>query len=97
MDESAVMAMLCSIRDEVAELRKYVQTAPASSKEILDINECSTFLGLSTSTIYKMTASRSLPFYKSAKKIWFKRPELIEWATRNRHKTMDEIEEEMNK
>lgn len=96
MDEKAIMGMFCQIREEIADIKKQICCGAATGKEIMDIDECSSFLGLSKSTIYKQTAARTLPFYKMAKKIWFKRTELIEWATRNRHKTVEEIENELS-
>lgn len=49
-------------------------------KEIMSIEELSDYLDLSTSYIYKLTCSRSIPHYKPLKKkIYFKRAEIDKW------------------
>lgn len=64
--------------------------------EVLNLKEAAKYLNLSTSHLYKLTATRDIPHYKTAKKIYFKRLELDEWLTRNRVLTNAEIEEQAN-
>jgi excisionase family DNA binding protein len=63
-------------------------------KEILTINALASFLDISKSTIYKKVMDREIPFYKLGSKLYFKKEEILEWAFRNRGKTMDEIKQE---
>jgi len=41
------------------------------------------YLDLSASHIYKLTSSRKILFYKTGKKIYFKREQLDEYLTQN--------------
>ena len=60
----------------------------------LSVDEASTYLKTTKSTIYKMTMDRTIPFYKPSKKILFKKSELDEWVSNYRIKTVEEIESE---
>lgn len=62
-------------------------------KEFLSAAETSAYLNISTSYLYKLTSSRSIPHFKpSGKMIYFKRSDLDEWISKTRIKTKDEIE-----
>ncbi|WP_018611592.1 helix-turn-helix domain-containing protein [Segetibacter koreensis] len=65
-------------------------------KELLTLEEACAFTGLSKSSIYKLTASRVLGFYKpTGKRIWFSKEQLIEFLTRHRYKSQDELKKEV--
>jgi len=51
-------------------------------KEILTIDETSTFLNLAKATIYALTSKGKIPHFKTGKKLYFKRSELIAWIER---------------
>lgn len=58
------------------------------TKEVLNIEEASDFLGLSKSQLYKLTRSGAIPHYKpNGKYIYFERGELIDWVRQNPVKT----------
>ena len=42
-----------------------------SAKEVLNLEEASSFLGIAKSTLYKLTGSNSLPYFKPAGKLIF--------------------------
>jgi excisionase family DNA binding protein len=48
-------------------------------KEYLSINELSEYIHMSSSTIYKKTSSRQIPYIKSGKKLLFKKEAIDEW------------------
>ena len=63
----------------------------------LTLKEAARYLDLSTSTLYKMTSSNKICFYKpNGKRIYFDKSELDAWLLRNRVKTETEIEQEAN-
>ena len=69
-----------------------------SQKEFLTVAEAAKFLDLKVGSVYKMTASRTLPHYKPvARKIYFKRQELEEWILSGRISTIEEIQKEADK
>ena len=66
-------------------------------KDVLNIIEASNYLDISTSHLYKLTSTCSIPFYKpNGKKIYFNRKELDKWLLSNRQKSIDEIENEVD-
>ncbi|MGQ1908202.1 excisionase family DNA-binding protein [Marinifilum sp. RC60d5] len=66
---------------------------PLQQKEILTLKEASEYLSLSKSYLYKLTSVGKLGFYKTGKKIYFKREQLNEYLTRNYYKSRAEIKE----
>ncbi len=64
-------------------------------KDALNLEEASLYTGIKKSTLYKMTSTGAIPFYKpSGKLIFFDRKELVEWLLSNRMKTSDELRQD---
>lgn len=62
------------------------------SKEILTAEETASYMGVSMSYLYKLTAGRKIPHYKPMGKIcYFKRSEVEQWMLSNRISTEQEI------
>ena len=62
------------------------------SKEVLNLEEASQFMGMSRSSLYKLTHSQSIPYYKpNGKLIFFEKSELLAWMRQNRIKSSAEI------
>ncbi|MEQ9229047.1 MAG: helix-turn-helix domain-containing protein [Cyclobacteriaceae bacterium] len=59
--------------------------------KLLNVKEAAQFLGESVATLYGRTCRNQIPFYKRGKKLYFKKPELLSWVEKGRHKTVDEI------
>ena len=67
-------------------------------KKILTSEEAAAYMGISQSTVYKLTSSRSIPHFKPRGKMcYFDREELEHWLQRNRVATMAEINDEARK
>ena len=65
------------------------------TKEVLNLEEASAFLGIAKSTLYKMTHLNQLPYFKPAGKlIFFEKKTLIEWVRKAKSKSVEEIQEE---
>ena len=61
------------------------------AKEALTLEEAALFMGISKSTLYKMTHKHELPFYRpNGKLIYFEKSELLKWMRQSR--TMSETE-----
>ena len=61
----------------------------------LTLEEAARYLDLSTSTLYKMTSSNKICFYKpNGKRIYFDKSELDTYLLRNPVKTEMEVEQE---
>ena len=66
-----------------------------AAKEILNLEEAATFLGIAKSTLYKMTHLNQLPYFKpSGKLIFFEKKKLIEWVRGAKSMSVEEIKEE---
>ena len=69
-----------------------------SAKEVLNLEEAASFLGIAKSTLYKMTHENRIPFYKPAGKlIHFEKSVLLEWIRSNRIMSEAELQEEARK
>lgn len=87
MDEN-ILAALSRIENQIAE-------QAINTKEILNFNEATQYLGVSKSYLYKKTSTNSIThFCPEGKRIYFKRSDLDQWLLRNRRATTEEIEAE---
>ena len=69
-----------------------------SAKEVLNLEEAASFLGIAKSTLYKVTHENRIPFYKPAGKlIYFEKSVLLEWIRSNRITSEAELQEEARK
>lgn len=65
-----------------------------AGKEVLTLEEAAVYMGISRSTLYKMTHKNVLPFYRpNGKLIYFEKSELLEWMRKNRVLSNEEISE----
>jgi len=66
------------------------------SKEFLNINELSEYIGMPVNTIYYKTSKREIPFYKPSRKLLFKKDEIDNWVSLFRISTQSEINDSVN-
>ncbi|MCX6258635.1 MAG: helix-turn-helix domain-containing protein [Bacteroidia bacterium] len=59
--------------------------------DYVDLDEACKILMKSKATVYGMTSTQKIPFYKRGKKLYFKKEELLHWLGQGRRKTVDEI------
>lgn len=52
--------------------------------EFINAKEAATFLGISMANLYKLTMTKSIPFYKPSKKLYFKKSELIGYINKSK-------------
>ena len=84
------------------ELRKVADLLTASvliaQKEVLSASEAATYMNVSLSHLYKLTAERKVPHFKPmGKMVYFNRPELEKWLQTNRVATDCELEAQAQK
>ena len=64
------------------------------AKEVLTLEEAAVFMGISKSSLYKMTHKHELPFYRpNGKLIYFEKSELLKWMRQNRSMSETETKE----
>lgn len=69
--------------EEMAMRVENLENALWTSKEVLTSNEAALYLGMENSYLYKLTCQKKIPFYKpNDGRIYFKKAELDDWATR---------------
>ena len=79
-------------KEDLQEIKDLLQEVQGSPKEVLTSDEAAAYLGISKSALYKLTMSKKIPFYKSAKLCYFDRQEIIDWMKANRVATQEELD-----
>ena len=75
------------------ELEQLIQEQQLHNKEILSLKEAAKYLGISKSTLYKMTFDNRIIHYKPAGKlIYFKKEDLEQYLFKYKVKSNDELE-----
>ncbi|MHC0444634.1 helix-turn-helix domain-containing protein [Flavobacterium phragmitis] len=86
---------------EIAEIKlliQNVQVYESKEKSIpIGVEEASRLIGKAKPTIYALVKQREIPCYKYGKKLYFFEEELLEWISKGKRKTMQEIESEAMK
>lgn len=84
--------------NELAEIKSLVekgQTPLVSQKRIpIDIEEACRIISKAKPTVYALVRKRMIPCYKNGKKLYFFEDELLEWISKGKKKTLQEIEAE---
>lgn len=66
----------------------------SAAKEVLTLEEAALFMGISKSSLYKMTHRHELPFFRlNGKLIYFEKAELLKWMRQNRSMSEAETKE----
>ncbi len=82
------------LETQIAEIKEFILQQTVLKKEMLNVKELALYAGISTSYIYKLTCSRSIPYHKPATKLlYFKKSEVDEWLLQNRHPSKSELSE----
>ena len=84
-----------TVEQRLEALETALLSATIRSKEILTFEEACNFLNISHSWLYKMTSSKSIPFYKPAGRyLYFERAELEKWIRSAPVKTEEQLDDE---
>ena len=83
---------------EIAEIKILVErkepTLIPPKRIPIDIAEACLIIGKAKPTVYTLVRKRLIPCYKNGKKLYFFEDELLEWITKGKKKTLQEIESE---
>lgn len=95
MTEKNTLKMNLDHERKIVELQSRVnklETLCYMTKEVLNLEEASAFLGIAKSTLYKMTHLNQLPYFKPAGKlIFFEKKALLDWVRGARAMSEEEI------
>lgn len=68
------------------------------AKQVLTLEEAALFMGISKSSLYKMTHEQTIPYYKpNGKMVYFEKAELLTWIRRNAIASKAQVSEEANR
>lgn len=84
------------IQNELKQIKKFIREQSILRKEIFTLEEATWYLGISKSSIYKLTSKKEIPFYSpGGKKLFFKREELDSWIYQSKVMPTDEVVSEV--
>lgn len=88
-------ALLRKTVDGLKKELENVKNLVYAAKEVLNLEEAAIFLGISKSSLYKMTHNQVVPFYKpNNKMVYFEKSELLKWLRQNPVASQTQISEE---
>lgn len=77
-------ALLRKVVDGLKQELERVKNVVYASKEVLNLEEAAMFLGISKSSLYKMTHNQVIPYFKpNNKMVYFEKSELLKWLRQN--------------
>ena len=77
------------------ELKEAIGLNLIQQKEMLNVQELSDYIGMSTSSIYKLVYNNIIPFYKpNGKILYFDREEINAWLRQNKSQSASQIEQQ---
>jgi excisionase family DNA binding protein len=89
------IALLLDKVSRIEQLLSKGKGADDQLKQMLTTNEAAVYMGVSLSTMYKMTHRRELPVYKpSGGKVYLKREDINTYLSKHRLMSQAEIEQE---
>ena len=83
---------------EVSELKDLVETKqnpPPEKRAPIEIDEACRLIMKAKPTMYALVRKGLIPCYKRGKKLFFFEDELMEWITKGKKKTVEELKEEI--
>ena len=89
-----ILERLGRIEEAIAKLN--FNGSLTNTNDPMDVKDLSAYLKISASTIYKFTSTRSIPYYKNGKRLFFKREEINDWIFTTKINSNYEIEKEAN-
>lgn len=68
----------------------------AQNSMFLDVDQAAQFLGIAKATLYGKCSKLLIPHFKKGKKLYFNKPELIDWLKSGKRKTVCDIHQTVN-
>lgn len=85
------------MENAVADLKSYIDKVMLEhdTERLLSVDEAAAFLGMTKSSIYKLTSKKELPYHKpgGCYRVFFDRRDLAAWARSQRVASRSEIEQ----
>lgn len=84
-----ILEILISIENAIEKLN----TVSNTDDDFMNIEQVASFIGLSKATIYGLTHERSIPHFKTGKRFYFKKSDIVNWITSTKITTKQELNE----
>ena len=83
---------------KLAKRVEVLENTLSAGKEVLTLEEAARFMGVTKSSLYKMTHEQTIPYYKpNGKMVYFEKAELLTWIRRNAIASKAQVSEEANR
>lgn len=82
------------ILEKLNSIEKALEKLNTTKKEVddfMNIEQVSSFIGLSKQTIYGLTHKQKIPYFKASKRLYFKKSDIVNWITSSKVKTKQEL------
>lgn len=83
-----IESILNRILKEISDLKS------GQTKDFLSVDETADFLGIPKSSVYQHSHKRTIPYFKTGKKLYFKRADLERYITQNHYRSREQLENE---
>lgn len=84
--------MIQQFKNQLNKIEKLLTSIKQNEVEFVDLDEASKFLKLKKSTIYQLVFRKEIPYYKSTKKLLFKKNELVDWVEKSKIFSTEELQ-----
>lgn len=84
--------MVQQFKNQLNKIEKLLTSIKQNEVEFMDLEEASMFLKLKKSTIYQLVFKKEIPYYKSTKKLLFKKNELVDWVEKSKIYSTEELQ-----
>jgi predicted DNA-binding transcriptional regulator AlpA len=84
---------------EIKELKNILLNKVEPQQEVdlpITIKEVAIITSLSVATLYGYVQRNEIPYHKKKKRLYFFKPEVINWIKTGRNKTLKELDEDVN-
>jgi excisionase family DNA binding protein len=92
---SLIFQKLENLQQSINDLNNQSKEPPPED-DITNVKGAAKILDSTSGTIYNLVHERRIPYHKQGKKLYFFKSELLEWIKRGKHKTREQIAEDVN-
>ena len=82
------------ILEKLNSIEKAIEKLNFTSKEVddfMNIEQAANFVGLSKATVDGLTHKQKIPYFKTSKRLYFKKSDLVNWITSSKVNTKKEL------
>jgi excisionase family DNA binding protein len=81
--------------DSIEVLLSELKPQPRKNEGLLTIQQVSELIHLQVPTIYAYVHKKEIPFSKKGKRLYFSKPEILEWINQGKNKSFSQVKEDV--